>query len=223
MIYFVWYPPPYFTVASASYLMLLVMGIDIIIGPFLTFAVFVPGKKSLKFDLAVIAALQIAALVYGLHVIIASRPVYLLATTHYFKLVTSQEIEDADIKEAKFQAFADRPMFGPRLAGLLPPSMEEREKNPDPRMDVKDAAELPKYYVPYQQVADAIFSRAAPLEKLRKIKAKKNEAVDRFVATHGGNIEEFSFVPLQGPLAAYTLILSRSDKQPVGVLDVQPW
>ena len=38
LIYFVWYPPPYFDVAGGSTLMLVIMGVDIVIGPFLTLA-----------------------------------------------------------------------------------------------------------------------------------------------------------------------------------------
>ena len=46
-------------------LILLMIGVDVVIGPLLTLIVFDPKKKHLKFDLVVIAALQLAALAYG--------------------------------------------------------------------------------------------------------------------------------------------------------------
>ena len=69
VIYFVWYPPPYFSVAGGSNLILLIMGVDVVVGPCLTLVVFRAGKRGLAFDLAVIAVLQVIAFCYGLAVI----------------------------------------------------------------------------------------------------------------------------------------------------------
>ncbi len=66
VIYFVWYPPPYFTVSGGSNLMLLIMAVDVVLGPCLTLAVFRSGKKGLKLDLTIIAFLQLVAFCYGL-------------------------------------------------------------------------------------------------------------------------------------------------------------
>src|SRR5689334_12196169 len=84
VIYFVWYPPPFFTVSGGNTLMLLIMGVDVVIGPALTLAVFRVGKWGLKFDLSVIAILQFAAFCYGLYIIAAARPVFLVAETDRF-------------------------------------------------------------------------------------------------------------------------------------------
>src|SRR4051812_42828203 len=96
LIYFIWYPPPYFEVAGGSTLMLVIMGVDITIGPFLTLAVFKAGKKSLRFDLTVIALLQIAAFCYGIHAIALARPVFVVAEVDRYVLVTANQLDDAD-------------------------------------------------------------------------------------------------------------------------------
>ena len=46
----------------------LVVGIDVVLGPLLTLIVFHPKKKSLIWDLAVIVAVQLGALGYGVWV-----------------------------------------------------------------------------------------------------------------------------------------------------------
>ena len=53
---FVWYPPPYFEAAGGNDLVLLMVGIDVALGPLLTLAVFNPGKGmgKLRLDLAII-------------------------------------------------------------------------------------------------------------------------------------------------------------------------
>jgi hypothetical protein len=57
--------------AGAEGLLLLMAGIDIVVGPLLTLIVFKAGKKGLKFDLALIALAQAAFLAYGVWTILA--------------------------------------------------------------------------------------------------------------------------------------------------------
>lgn len=56
---------------TTIYLMLL--GIDLILGPLLTFLVFKEDKKKLKFDLGVILIIQLSRLFFGL-VYLSARP-----------------------------------------------------------------------------------------------------------------------------------------------------
>ena len=63
LCWFMWYPAPMLMAIGGHEIFLLVVGIDVVLGPLLTLVVFKSGKKTLKFDLAVIALLQIAALV----------------------------------------------------------------------------------------------------------------------------------------------------------------
>ena len=50
------------------------IGVAVVIGSLITLVIFDLKKKALKFDLSVIAALQLAALAYGCHVRFESRP-----------------------------------------------------------------------------------------------------------------------------------------------------
>ena len=65
LVYFIWYPKPFFEISGVIEPFKLLIIVDVIIGPLLTFIVYKKGKKSLKLDLSVIAALQISALIYG--------------------------------------------------------------------------------------------------------------------------------------------------------------
>ena len=53
VIYF-WYPIPLLPMAKADELLMMVGGIDLIVGPLLTLLVYKQGKKTLKMDLTVI-------------------------------------------------------------------------------------------------------------------------------------------------------------------------
>ncbi|HEV8692756.1 MAG TPA: hypothetical protein VGQ93_01000, partial [Lysobacter sp.] len=69
-----WYPPGLFHMAQADKLLMLIGGVDVVLGPLLTLIVYKQGKKSLKFDLTVIALMQVGALAFGLHTAWQSRP-----------------------------------------------------------------------------------------------------------------------------------------------------
>ena len=69
-----WYPGILFTTEGGWQGVRLIAGIDFVIGPTLTLLVYKPGKWGLKFDLTVIALLQIACITYGMYVVNYSRP-----------------------------------------------------------------------------------------------------------------------------------------------------
>lgn len=69
-----WYPGILFDTGNGWKAISLIVGIDLILGPLFTLIIFNHNKKSLKFDLGVIALLQVAALIYGTWTIHSSRP-----------------------------------------------------------------------------------------------------------------------------------------------------
>jgi hypothetical protein len=72
-----WYPGILFDAGNGWKAIGLIVGVDLILGPILTLIVFNPKKSSLRFDLSVIALLQIAALSYGVWTIHQTRPIAL--------------------------------------------------------------------------------------------------------------------------------------------------
>src|SRR5688572_1629501 len=76
LVYFLWFPGPLFRGAGGRDLFLVLAMVDVTLGPLITLLIFRPGKRGLKFDLAVIALIQVAALAYGTHVVFEARPVW---------------------------------------------------------------------------------------------------------------------------------------------------
>ena len=66
IVFLIWYPHPLHTAAGVTEIFLIVLGVDVVIGPLLTTLVYRQGKKSLRFDLSTIALLQLLAFSYGL-------------------------------------------------------------------------------------------------------------------------------------------------------------
>src|SRR5258707_15813909 len=71
-----WYPWGLFEVAGGRDLFILIATVNVVIGPMLAFVVFIPGKQGIVFDLVAVAAMQLGALTYGMHVLYGSPPVF---------------------------------------------------------------------------------------------------------------------------------------------------
>ena len=69
VIFFLWYPPPYFEIAGAEGVVQILIGVDLILGPLLTLLLYRPGKPGVIFDLSFIALIQLSALIYGVTII----------------------------------------------------------------------------------------------------------------------------------------------------------
>ncbi len=69
--------------------------IDVVLGPLLTFIVYKKGKRTLKFDLAVIVLMQLSAFVYGAYTIYQGKPSWLVFNANAFEVVYAKEIKSA--------------------------------------------------------------------------------------------------------------------------------
>ncbi|MCW8870924.1 MAG: hypothetical protein OQK49_09485 [Proteobacteria bacterium] len=66
--------------------------VDVLIGPLLTFIVYKQGKKTLKFDLSVIVLMQLAAFIYGAFIIYQGKPSWLVFNDNAFEVVYEKEV-----------------------------------------------------------------------------------------------------------------------------------
>ena len=119
LVFFVWYPYPYREISGGRELFLLVVVVDVIMGPLMTLAVFNLKKprKELRRDLAVIGLLQLAALVYGLWTVAIARPVHLVFEIDRFRVVHAVDVESALLKRATPE-LQQLPLMGPTLLSV---------------------------------------------------------------------------------------------------------
>lgn len=220
-----WYPPPYFNLMGGQGLLMILVGVDVTLGPLLTLIIFNPQKKSLKFDLSVIAALQIAALAYGMWVMFEARPVYAAFAMDRFEIVSAKDLDQVDL-DAGAPEYRELSLTGPRVVGIRYPdkdkNVEEWNKLVFLGASGKDAPELPKYYVPYADIAAAVLRRAKPLASLIAAKPGSKAAIDAFVAGSGRALNDFVYVPLSGRDTAMTAVLDARDASIVKFLPIEP-
>ena len=84
ILFFVWYPAPYFEIDGGWTVLLILAGAHLALGPLLTLIVFEPGKPGLKFDLICIVLVQLGALLYGGTLIYQQRPAFVVFAVDRF-------------------------------------------------------------------------------------------------------------------------------------------
>lgn len=221
----VWYPDPYFSALGAGGLLLLLLGVDVTIGPLMTLVVWKTDQRRLRFDLAVIAVLQLSALAYGLHVVYQARPVYLVFAVDSFDVVTARDLSAEELGKARNTAYATLSLTGPRLvAARNPDSRSEQEKILFSALSGgADLAQMPRYYVPYGELKDKVLARVKSIESLRKRHPEVEQYLAGLDADGSGAPSRLGYLPVRAAREPFTALVDRQTAEVVKLIPVDPW
>lgn len=221
IVFSVWYPQPYATISGIVSILLILVGVDLILGPLLTFVVFKKGKASLKFDLFIIASAQIVALLYGAFTVYQGHPAYVVYAVDRFELIPAQE---AFPENAQYEEFKISKLWLPKLAYAKKP--EDSESKNKLLFEVlagkPDIERRSEYYEPIDKFSDKIFSRGVKPEVIRTLPENKQK-LDAFLNKYGEAANDYAFLPLIGKEKDVLWAWNRKSGEPVGILDVNPW
>lgn len=215
-----WYAP-----AMGAYGLLgLILGCDVVTGPVLSLIVCTPGKprRLLIMDYVVIVSLQLAVLIYGLMVIVDSRPVFTVFAVDRFNVVAASEIERGDLKEYGGTAPYTLSWHGPALVAVkMPQDAQGRNAVLELELSGRELQTLPRYFEPYS--ASDVLAKAEPLDKLIKLHPQLSEEISAIVSKVALRPDAVVWLPLQTRLGFHTVLLRRTDASFVGFLAADPY
>lgn len=213
------YPFPFFEAAGGMHLLGIVLIVDVVLGPTLTFLVFDRKKKTLKNDILVIATMQLVALIYGLLVTGFSRPVFMTYVVDRFEIVSAAEFDEQEFARAPKYLF--RPKWGaPQQAFAEQPiDPKERESILFSSTQGLDLKHMFRYYKPLENGKAEIIRRAKPVSELKQYNSAK--AVEEALPPPQG--QPLSFVPLQGKKKDLVALVNSKTGDLVKVVDLRPW
>ncbi|MFV2014683.1 MAG: hypothetical protein ACC656_04605, partial [Candidatus Heimdallarchaeota archaeon] len=110
LLYFIlveWYPQPLFANDGGWQGIRLIAFVDIVLGPFLTLIVYKKGKPRLKLDLAIIAVIQISALVSGIIVVYNEHPIAVVILNNRLYPITAAQVKKAEIEKTSLYQYSD--------------------------------------------------------------------------------------------------------------------
>ncbi len=209
LVFVVWYPYPYREISGGRELFLIVVAVDVILGPLMTLAVFntLKPQRVLRIDLALIAALQLAALGYGLWTVAVARPVHLVFEIDRFRVVHSVDVSPELLDRAP-SGLRRLPLAGPTLLSIR--DFRDGNESFDVTLAALQGAEIgarPDFWQPYDKARLQILALAKPLAELRaRFPANKKE-IDSALQSAGHAPIGVGYLPMVGRQTFWTVLI----------------
>lgn len=218
LVFRLWYPDPLHRAVGVTHIFLLLLLIDVILGPFLTLLVYKEGKKTLVFDLSVIAALQLSALGYGLWTVAEGRPAWLVFNTDRFDLVRVLDIDTRKLDQAHPE-FRQPSWLGPRWVAAAPPgdSAARNQLIFESVQGGSDVPQRPDLYRPLGDSVEQVTERLSPLSELQKF-----NSADEVQSAISQWPEADAWLPLMAG-TPMVVLLRKETAEVVAVVDLRPW
>ncbi|MFZ3193398.1 MAG: TfpX/TfpZ family type IV pilin accessory protein [Moraxellaceae bacterium] len=218
IVFYWWYPSPLAVAFGVSNLAFLLIGIDVILGPILTFIVFKEDKQHFLRDVLVILVIQISAFLYGLYTISEGRPVWLVFVIDDFEAVAPIDI-DRRMQSVFNPEYQDSLLSRPQwVAAMYSEDAEiESQQKMEEMFDGISLARRPETYQPLINRKYQIFSRLKPFDELYKYNDKQQ--VDVLVKK---NPEAIGWLPLKSFKKDMVVLFNKNQVQPE-IVDLNPW
>lgn len=217
-----WYPPSLFRAMGGLGLIVLIVGVDVVIGPLITLIIFDPRKKELVFDLMVIGVLQVAALSYGVYAMHAGRPVFIVFDGRQLAVASAADIDPEELAKAPHEEFRHLSLTGPRLAAIAPPEdPKERETLMFASLTGFGIHQLPKYFVPYTQGHGQILATAKPLGELTP-NAEDARKLEAYLASTKKDASQMRYLPVTTRHASVLGIIDGQSGELLDILRINP-
>ena len=216
-----WYPAPFFEISGLDHIILILITVDVILGPLLTLVVFKPKKPSLKIDLTIIGLVQIVAFCYGFYTIYSAHPLYIAFAGDRFTPINTNEVDPA---KAKYPELKKSKLTGPELVYVQKPAdpaemsrvtMEVLSGKPD--LDAR-----PEYYEPFKKFTDTILTKSISPEKIQA-NDKNKQQLENFLAQYGKTADDYAFLALVGKEKDVLWAFDRHNGEPVDIIDINPF
>lgn len=219
IVFFIWYPYPLAAAVGVTHIFLMLLVIDVILGPFLGFLVYKEGKKTLKFDLSVIILIQIAALCYGVFSIEQGRPAWLVYNVDRFELVRKNELVNTNIQQLQSQ-FQRPSWFKPQYVATEF-AKDTQQRNDEMFAEVFSGisiAQRPERYVELTQARSQIQQRALPLVELEQYNPKID--IEKILAKYP---KVDAWLPLKANAIDMVVLINKESASIIKIVDLRPW
>jgi hypothetical protein len=211
-VFIFWYPFPLSKAIGVTYLFLMMLAIDVIIGPILGFIVYKEGKVTLKMDLAIIILIQFLALIYGLYSIEKGRPAYVVYNTDRFDLIRKNKIFSSERMTQKKRLSLSY------VAVQYPEDIKMKNKLIfDEVFGSVSLSQRPEYYQSLNKAKNQMENKILKLKDLYQLNdpVKVENSLKKYPQAIG-------FFPLKANNIDMTVLVDQ-DYQVIKIVDLRPW
>lgn len=172
-LYWGWYHWPGWYLADCAQVAGALTGVDLVIGPLLTFVIASPKKPrgELMRDIGVIAVLQLCALGYGTYQLWNGRPLYYAFSEDVLQLVQAYDFDAEELLWAKRAKVPLAPHWYslPRwIWAPLPADPKEREKIVNGTISGgSDVIAMPRYFQSWESGLPTLRAQLKPVDSIK--------------------------------------------------------
>jgi hypothetical protein len=203
-LYFGWYRWPGWYLADVSQVIFVMAGVDVVVGPLLTFIVANSSKprRTLSRDIAMIVAVQLFALIYGTMSLWNGRPLYYAFSENVLQVVQAYDIEPQEIVLARQQKAEFVPHWYslPRWSWApLPQDSHERDRIVSSAIGGGfDVISMPRYFKRWDQGLPALRGQLKKLNDQQFFSAKEKKVLEQHMRAAGLATDQLNTIPLTG-------------------------
>ena len=182
LLYAGWYRWPGWYLSGALTIALMLAGIDVVLGPFLTLIIANPNKprRELARDISIIVVVQLVAAGYGITTLWNGRPLYYAYSEGYLQLVQAADLNPGQIELGRNL----NPKLAPHWYSLprwiyVPLPKDEKLSDQIVQSSVfggDDVIQMPRYYQPWDQALPDLRQQLRTVEKMKEL-GKRDKAV----------------------------------------------
>lgn len=209
LVFWLWYPSPLDKALGVVNVFLLLLCIDVVVGPLLTLIVAKQGKRTLKMDLSAIAVIQLAALIYGLYIVAQGRPVWIIYDSARFEVVQAYEavIDPASASSDVFRLGFLGPIWG-GVSDVVPDSVGQG-----------DAYYQAEYLKTYDEtIAAKVGANAISLEVLKRF--NDPTVLEPILSLYP---DADAYVPLVAKQKALSVLINKNSGHSIAIVELSPW
>ena len=219
-VFFVWYPAPLQEAQGVTQIFILLLAIDISIGPLITLMTYKPTAAFLKFDLPVIVLLQTIALCYGMYTVFYARPAFIVFNRSHFSVVRVLDLDKTSLNTAlaNHNQAAQASFFSPRwVATVLP---KDTKRLNEVFFSNQDWNQLPESFIELAQAKPQLLAKARSLNELRAAYEKKHDGILRELNAWQSQIK---WLPLLALNKNMIVLINTDSGEVVTILDIDPF
>jgi hypothetical protein len=220
LVFGLWYPYPYREISGGRDLFLILITVDVLLGPLMTLAVFnrTKSRAALLLDFSVIGILQVTALVYGLWTVAEARPVHLVFEYNRFRVVHAVELPE-DVKEKAPPGIRPMPLTGPTLLSLRP--FKDGKEQFEVAMQALEGVEpttRPQLWQDYELAKSEVLKAGRPVDELKSRFKAQADLIAQTVAATGRSLDSLVYVPMIGRQYFWTVLVDAKTAEVVTFL-----
>ena len=224
LVFGIWYPAPYAQLTGGWQLFLVVIAVDLVVGPLLTLLLANPKKshRELTLDLTLVALLQLGALGYGLYSVAWARPVVVSFERDRMAVVTATEIDVATLSEAP-TGMQSLPWNGIMKIGLRrAKSEQEFFESVQLGMEGIEPSLRPNWWLPYAEVVTEVKEKMLPVQGMAMdaLSAEQKTLLQEAITKTGLSPQELYYLPLVSKYSQDWLVLMNAETEFVGYAPV---